>query len=187
MLFPLRLSSSQHPHWGLAPGKVQGHRGGKGAFTVKVLSGDASPWNELTTIGLAESEEASPFKVCTVTEVTAYRDKLVFKVEGIETAEQAATLKGAWVRVLSDEEAPLPEGRWYVKDLIDREVRTITGERLGVVEGVIETGGVDLLSVRTEGGKTLPIPMATEILLSVPDAGALTVDLPAGLRELESD
>jgi len=136
---------------------------------------------------MAAEEDGEPTEALAVEAARAYRDRLVLKLEGLDDASAAAARRGRWVRVRKDEEAPLPEGRWYLRDLTKREVQTIDGCTLGVVETVVETGGVDLLSVRTGQGKELLIPMAPSILLEVGEDGPLRVDLPEGLTALEGD
>ena len=66
-----------------------------------------------------------------------------------------------------------------------RSSAQIDGERLGHVDHIVETGGVDVLAVRDASGGELLIPMAPSILIEIDEVGPLKVDLPKGLRELE--
>jgi 16S rRNA processing protein RimM len=173
--------------WGLAPGKVAGHRGRSGEMTVRVLSGDATRWTGISRVGMARTEDAEPDIVCDVEAARAYRDRLVLKLTGVDDANAVQALRGLWVRVLQAEVPTLPHGRWYQSDLVGREVRTREEEFLGLVENIVETGGVDLLQVVDNEGRELLIPMTPPILLEVGESGAILVDLPDGLRELDGE
>ncbi len=173
--------------WGLAPGKVAGHRGRSGEMTVRVLSGDATRWTGISRVGLAEAEDAEPGIVRDVESVRAYRDRLVLKLADVNDANAVQSIRGLWVRVLQEEVPELPLGRWYQSELLGREVRTREGERLGRVNNVVETAGVDLLQVVDSDGREILIPMTPPILVEVGESGSILVDLPEGLRELDGE
>ena len=180
-------SSTDPLVWGLALGKVVGHRGRSGEMTARVLSGDATRWTGISQVGLADAENAEPGIVRKVESVRAYRDRLVLKLAGVDDANAVQSIRGLWVRVLQEEVPELPLGRWYQTELLGREVRTREGERLGLVDNVVETAGVDLLQVVDNDGREILIPMTPPILLEVGESGSILVDLPAGLRELDEE
>jgi ribosomal 30S subunit maturation factor RimM len=65
--------------------------------------------------------------------------------------------------------------------LIDRA----TGELLGEVAGVRESGGPVLLEVPREGADPMLVPFAKAICVEIDPAGRrIVVDLPEGLKDL---
>jgi 16S rRNA processing protein RimM len=86
----------------------------------------------------------------------------------------------------------LPEGDYYIFELVGMRVCTRDGRDLGRVEGVIETGGTPLLQIARAGieprdGRREPIlvPAARAICPNIDTAaGTITIDPPEGLLEL---
>lgn len=105
--------------------------------------------------------------------------RLVAKLRGVDTPEQAAALGGEIIRVSRD---ALPEpapGEYYWHDLIGLEVVNLEGHAYGQVSGLIETGAHDVLDVRGERDEVL-IPFVRDTFVTAIDldAGRITVDWP---------
>jgi 16S rRNA processing protein RimM len=81
---------------------------------------------------------------------------VVAKLEGIETREQALSLKGSKVSVAR---AALPEagaGRYYLADLLGLEVVNEQGEKLGTVRQWFSNGPQDVMEVAGDRTRLLP-------------------------------
>ena len=79
----------------------------------------------------------------------------------------------------------LPEGVYYIADLIGLSVRKETGEEIGKIKDVLQTGANDIYVVARGGAKDLLVPVIPEVVLSVDvDGGEVTVSLPDGLEDL---
>lgn len=155
-------------------------------MTVRVLSGRADRWTGLKSIVLAGRGEApeGPGRVLAVERSRAYRDRLVLKLEGVDDASAADRLKGSWVLAPEGEIPALPDGEYFMDRLIGLDVEDAVAGRLGRVEDVVETGGVDLLLVRNELGREVYVPLAREIVVEVREReGRILVRLPEGLVE----
>jgi len=114
-----------------------------------------------------------------------HRDELIIKFRGIDTRTQAEELAGADACIPASERAELPEGEFYLSDLIGCEVLDkATGRRVGVVAGWQETGGATLLEL--EGSGTL-IPFARSICREIDIAARrILIDPPEGLLDLNA-
>jgi 16S rRNA processing protein RimM len=157
-------------------------------MTIRVASGDAERWTGLTKVLLAYATGVPErgAEAYGVASARAYRDRLVLKLEGVDDAGAAAALRGREVLATDEEVPPLPERVFYQQRLLGLTVVDEAGESLGVVEDVTDTAGAALLVVRRGSGKSLLVPMAEEIVLSVHLAeGRIRVRLPEGLMELE--
>ncbi len=109
----------------------------------------------------------------------------IFLLEGVASRNDAQQLAGAELQVPLAERAPLPEGRYYVTDLVGCQVFE-RGIRLGSVKEVQFPGeaGTPLLVLETERGEML-IPFAMELCPRIDVASRrIEVVLPEGLREL---
>ena len=107
---------------------------------------------------------------------------VVLKLEGIDTAEEAEALRGASLFATSDRSPPLPPGQYYYYQLLDMEVYTSEGERLGRICEIMETGSNDVYVVK-DGGQEVLIPALEGVIGEVDVAASrMVVDLPPGLR-----
>jgi len=111
--------------------------------------------------------------------------RLVVKLPGLESREEAAALKG-WRLVLPRNLLPpLPDDEIYWTDLIGLAVSTTSGLDLGRVEGLLEAGAGLILSVIDPAGLERLIPFQPDCLAEVDLAdGRLVLDPPPGLLDI---
>ena len=101
---------------------------------------------------------------------------LVVALAGCDSREAAAALRHAPVAV---PRAALPEpgaGEYYWCDLIGLRVETTTGEDLGRVEGLLETGANDVLVVQGERERLIPWILGDSVESVDVAGGRLVVD-----------
>jgi len=79
---------------------------------------------------------------------------VVGKLAGIETREQALTLKGSPVAVAREALPDLHDGRYYLADLLGLEVVNEQGEVLGAVTRTYSNGAHDV--IETSAGRLIP-------------------------------
>ena len=118
--------------------------------------------------------------------VRYHKAMVVLKLAGVNDRTTAESLVGGVIKVPRSEAIPLEEDEYYQKDLFDINVVTDTGEELGRLLQIIETGANDVYIVRpANGSKDVLIPAIKECILdvSLPD-NKMTVHLMKGLREL---
>jgi 16S rRNA processing protein RimM len=98
--------------------------------------------------------------------------KLLAKLAGIESPEEAKKLKGKAVQIPRPEAG---EGRYYWDDLIGLEVVNTQGQVLGVVKGMFSNGAHDVAELSGERPRLLPwVPVVVK-----------KVDLPERRVEVE--
>lgn len=79
----------------------------------------------------------------------------------------------------------LPEGVYYLADLIGLTVIKDDGEVVGTIADVINTGASDIYEVKREGKKSLLIPVIDEVVLGVDlENKKVTVHMMEGLEDL---
>jgi 16S rRNA processing protein RimM len=108
---------------------------------------------------------------------------ILAKTGEIHDRTAADELKGALVKVQPEERVSLPEGHYWIDDLIGLHVRDgATGESLGVIEEVLQTGSNDCYMVRTPDGKLKALPAIREVVREVDlESKVMTVALMEGL------
>lgn len=73
-------------------------------------------------------------------------------LKGVADRNAAELLRGKDIEVLRADCPPLPEGRYYIADLLGCEVFYTSGERVGEVKEVVPAG-TDIYVLSTDGGE----------------------------------
>lgn len=171
-------------------GRVAGHRGRSGELTVRTYGAQASEWQALSKVWIQLGDEAP--RCYGVEHCRGYRDRLVLKLEGIDDPDAAEALRRGEVMAGREQAPALPPGQYWVARLVGLEVIDETHGTLGRVEGVLPTGGTDVLIIAAEDRRSqsgavdeLLVPLAPDIVLDVDEQnGTMRVRLPDGLLEL---
>ncbi len=102
---------------------------------------------------------------------------------GYDSPEKAKALNGWFIKVPEQEAVPLPEGNYYWFELVGMEVVSESGEKLGTIVEVFETGSNDVY-VMKRGRKEVYIPATKEIVKQVDrKAKRMVIHLMEGLLE----
>ena len=103
-------------------------------------------------------------------------------VEGISSINQAELLKNKIVTIERDALGELPEGTYYIADLIGLSVRTAEGKVLGNIADVLKTGSNDVYILDMPKEKPVLIPVIDQVVKEVDiDGGFVIVELMEGL------
>jgi 16S rRNA processing protein RimM len=129
----------------------------------------------------------SPPEPVQVEKVWLQKGRIVLKLSGVDSIDQADRLRGLHVLILREERMPLPAHHYYVWELKGCHVlitRQGVTSKVGTVTDVAATGGVDLLHVATPRGEVL-IPLAQDICRRIDTAAkTIIIDPPEDLLEL---
>lgn len=107
---------------------------------------------------------------------------IVFKFKGINDMNEALVLKNGLIQVTREGLVPLPEGRYYVFDLLGLPVYTLEGELLGHLVDVFQTGSNDVYTVKTPAGKEVLLPNIPQVVKEInPQEKKIVVELMEGL------
>ena len=83
-----------------------------------------------------------------ITDWRRHSKSLIVKVAGINGRDEAQALVGSEIVVNETSLPELPEGEFYLRDLIGMNVVTTKGYDLGIVSDIMETGANDVLVVK---------------------------------------
>ncbi len=120
----------------------------------------------------------------TVKTVKYQKSNLIVKFAEFDDINDVECYKGCVLCAERDELGQLPDGVYYIADLIGLCVYTETGESVGIIEDVFNTGANDIYEIRREGKKNLLIPAIDDVVLAIDtDGGRVTVRIPEGLDE----
>lgn len=164
----------------IAIGRIINSFGKNGEVKVKILTDFPERFNILSTIILSMSGEREDSKA-RVLGVRYYKDFVILKLDNSSSIEEAQNLKGFFICVKKEELYPLPEGSYYIFDLIGLSVFSQEGELLGTLKDVYTQSAQDLYVV-SNGEKEILIPAVKEYVSEInPEAGRIVVNSKGGL------
>ena len=115
----------------------------------------------------------------------AVEPRNLLKFQGVHNREQASTLTLGELLFPRDQLPDPGPGVAYTFQLLGLEVRTVDGRRLGTLHDIVSTAAHPIYVVRDEA-KELLVPATEQVVREVDlQGGAITVELPAGLEEVD--
>lgn len=163
----------------LAVGRIVKPHGVHGEVSMTVLTDFPERFETTTEFYLGDEHEADLYEL---ESFRWHKQHLLLKFKGVADRNDAEELRGLLVQIPIAEATPLPEGSYYLYQLIGLQVITIDGERLGTVDSIIETGANDVYVVKNDAKKELLLPAIPDVVKSVDlEAKQITVELMDGL------
>ncbi len=109
-----------------------------------------------------------------------HKNTVLIQFREITDMAQAEKLRGT---TLYTEKVPLPEGRYYIKDLIGLTAIDENGI-VGTLSDVFNTGANDVYEIRTEDGRRLYLPVIDGVIGDVDlKKKTIHVTIPEGLED----
>jgi 16S rRNA processing protein RimM len=162
----------------LAVGKVIRAHGLRGEVSVAVLTEFPERFDTTEWVYLGNEFEATPYRL------ESYRwhqQNVLLTLAGVNNRTQAEALQGQFVQVPLGEAVSLPEGSYYLYQIVGLEVKTTEGQLLGIITDVIETGANDVYVVKNDDRELL-LPAIPDVIKSIDiAAGLMIVQLIEGL------
>ncbi len=109
--------------------------------------------------------------------------KVRARLQGVDDMESAQALVGLEIGVKRRDLPPTEDDEYYWHDLIGLRVETVSGEGLGTLSAIMETGAHDVYVVKGPRGEIL-LPAIDEVISGIDlEARTMTVDPLPGLIE----
>ena len=158
-------------------------RGLRGEVVADLLTDFPERFEKLKLlIGISGSDDRRSLQI---EEQWFHGKRLVLKFAGFDSIDEAKELVGYHLAVPESDRVEVPSGTFYEWELTGCRVEAIGGSQIGTVAGVLQTGGVAMLSVVDETGRDRLIPMASDIVIEIDkDQKLIRIDPPEGLLEL---
>ncbi|HZU86101.1 MAG TPA: ribosome maturation factor RimM [Anaerolineaceae bacterium] len=99
--------------------------------------------------------------------IRAIDQALLVSFEGFEDCDQVGVLRNLEVYVQAASLPELPEGEYYYHQLIGLRVVDETGNMLGELAEILETGANDVYVVHDAQGKEILLPVIDEVVLEI--------------------
>lgn len=154
----------------LKVGRIVASHGLKGQVKVQLLTDFAQRLAKGSRLRLKDdwvTVEASQFQ----------NDRLLMKLSGVTSIDEAKALQWEYLYSASDEKPELEDDEFFVEDLVGLKVVTHDGVELGIVKEVLAYPAQDILVIGE-----LMIPFAEQFVKDVDfDSETITVELIPGM------
>ena len=160
-------------------GQIVNVKGLKGEVKVNSFTDDNTKFERISKVFVKQKETMKEYEI----EKVGYnKNQVIIKFKDINSIEEAETLRNSYILVDREIFGSLPEGVYYIADLIGLDVYTENGEYLGKVEDIYNTGSNDIYVVKDELGKQKLLPGIKEVIKNIDiDEGKIIVHLIKGL------
>ena len=151
------------------------------------LKGEVKVYNYSDSIEIYDTIESIYVedRLTVIENVRAQKNMVILKLEGADDRNAAEALRGKELYITEDDLPELPEGQYYVRDLIGMSVTEEDGNLLGHVTDVLQNTAQDIFEVESENGKKLLIPKVDQFVLDIDaEKREITVRLIEGMLDL---
>lgn len=141
-------------------GKVVNTHGIRGELKIQPWCDDSMIYNELEYIYIGGDRY-------NIVRSRLHKNCEIVAVEGIDNINDAELLRNKIVTIEREMLGELPEGRYYIVDIIGLEVKTFDGKYLGIIDDVIQTGSNNVYQISGKDNKKILIPVIDEVINEV--------------------
>lgn len=187
-------SNPAAPRWAVLARLVR-PRGRRGELVADILTDFPERFGERRRLFLIPPQPVgTPAHEILLENFWLLGNRLVLKIQGIDSIDDAEVLRGYEIAIPAAERAPLDEGSVYISDLIGCHVADLNreGADLGEVVDVDRgSSSTDLLVLRRPGAggpqAEVLIPFVQEYLVRIDTAGhRIEMRLPEGLLDINA-
>jgi len=150
-------------------GQISKVRGIKGEMVVVTLTDDPKRFSLLEKVLVSKDEKITLFEVEKVRielKTKKLKERVLLKLKGVESPEEAKKLVGGFLEIEKEDVIKLPEGRYFIFDIIGLKVITTEKKELGTVKEVISLPANDVYVVQGEK-KEYDIPALKEVVKKI--------------------
>ena len=160
-------------------GQIVNTFGIKGFVKVKPFTDDMQRFEELKNVLVVKNKELIKMQI---EEVKYQQTVVLLKLKGIDDINMAERFKGCYLKIKREDARKLPEGTYFIADLIGLSVYTEEGQYLGRLDDIYNNKSNDVYVIKDELGKQILLPGIKEVIKQVDiDNEKITVHLLKGL------
>jgi len=155
----------------LVIGRLRRPHGVMGEIGMEVLTGFPERIRKGGTLLVGENH-----RELVIEGIRPHGDGLLLKFVGFSSRDEVSVLVNELIYKSASNLPRLPEGEYYHHDLIGLEVVSDTGQTLGKLVEILETGANDVYRIIADDGKEILLPAIESVILKVSlDEGRMTV------------
>ena len=143
-------------------GQIVAPHGVRGDLRIMPLTSNVKLFTDMDYLLLPDDRRLQ------IVKARPHKNIILVTVKEITSVEAAEALRGQKVSVYREDMPELPEGRYYVGDLIGLPVLDEEGNRIGTFKDVLPTGSKDVYVIQPPEGKDI-----------------LVANIPENIREID--
>lgn len=160
-------------------GVISSTHGIRGEVKVYPTTDDPNRFKDLKQVILDTGKEQLPLEI---EGVKFFKQLVILKFVGIDRIEDIEKYRGKDLLVTRENAVKLEEDEYFIYDLIDSEVFTDEGTKLGILTEILTSSANDVYVVQTADKKEILLPSIKECILNVDmENKKITVHLMKGL------
>lgn len=160
-------------------GQIVNVKGLKGEVKVNPFTDDNTKFERIPKVFVKQKENLTEYEI---DKVGYNKNQVILKFKNIDTVEEAEKLRNSYIVVDREIFGELPEGVYYIADLIGLDVYTENNEYLGKVDDIFSTGSNDVYVIKNELGKQKLLPGIDEVIKIIDlESNKIIVNLIEGL------
>lgn len=148
----------------LQVGIISSTHGVRGEVKVFPTTDDVNRFKKLKEVLLDTGNEQLSMKI---EHVKFFKQFVILKFEGIDNINEVEKYKGKSLYVTREHAVKLKKDEYYIADLIGICVSDESGEELGTLTDVMETGANDVYVIAMKDGRELLLPAIRQCILEV--------------------
>lgn len=146
-------------------GRILSSWGVRGQIKVEPLTDDIKRFDKLKKVFIGTDDLPARYDVESV--LYLKNAFVVLKLKNIDSPEQAEKFRGVYLKISREDAVKLPEGRYFICDIVGLHVFTESGEFLGKIVDVLPTGANDVYVVNGKAGNQILIPAIKEVVKQI--------------------
>ena len=143
-------------------GQIVAPHGVRGDLRIMPLTSNTQLFSDMDYLLLPDDRRLH------IVKARPHKNIMLVTVKEVASIEEAEALRGQKVSVYREDMPELPEGRYYVGDLIGLPVLDEQGSRIGTFKDVLPTGSKDVYVIQPPEGKDI-----------------LVANIPENIREID--
>jgi 16S rRNA processing protein RimM len=145
-------------------GVITTTHGIRGEVKVFPTTDDPTRFNELKEVYLDTGKEQITLGI---EGVKFFKQLVILKFKGIDNINDIEKYRGKDLLIKRENALKLEKDEYFIFDLIDSEVYTDEGVKLGVLTEILTTAANDVYIVKTEDNKEILLPSIKECILDI--------------------
>ncbi len=160
-------------------GQIVNVKGLKGEVKVNSFTDDNTKFERIPKVFIKQKQNLTEYEI---EDVGYLKNQVILKFKNVDTVEKAEKLRNSYIVVDREIFGELPEGVYYIADLIGLDVYTENNEYLGKVDDIFNTGSNDVYVVKSENGMQKLLPGIDEVIKKIDlESNKIIVNLIKGL------
>lgn len=160
-------------------GQIVNTFGIKGFVKINPFTDDLERFEELKSVFVVKNKELIEMQI---EEVKYHKHLVLVKFKGIEDINMAEKYKGCYIKIKRENARKLPEGTYFIADLIGIKVYDEDGNLLGKVDDIYNNKSTDIYVIKDDLGKQILLPSTKEVIKQIDvDEERMVVHLIDGL------